>query len=126
MFEISKQQRVSLISKECNVCLEELSQLCQLQDGHFKNHCVLEYFSHFVDNSCCLVPSMWFSSECVKDGIMHFTCKKQVMICFIDVANFSDRWDCVVTRFDGKVHSTIYSIEGRVRQSCQEGLFIQP
>lgn len=55
MFETSNQQYVSPISKDWNVCLRELSQLCQLQDDYFKNHCVLKYFLHFVADSCCLV-----------------------------------------------------------------------
>lgn len=68
----------------------------------------------------------WWICETVAGGVMHFTFKREDTICFIVVANFSSSCDCVLTGFDGKVHSTIYSIEGRVRQSCQGGPFIEP
>lgn len=51
--------------------MSERAKLAMLQDDHFKNHCVLKYFSHFVAKSCCLDPSMWFFCEYVKDGVMH-------------------------------------------------------
>lgn len=57
---------------------------------------------------------------------MHFTCKTEDTICFVDVANFSSRCDCVLARFSSKVHLTIYSRKGRVRQSCQGGPFVEP
>lgn len=60
------------------------------------------------------------------DGVLHFTCKRQIIIHFVDVANFSSRCDCVLARFSGKVHLTIYSRKGRVRQSCQGGPFVEP